>query len=91
MSEGYTCLTCGVTGETGLGWASPTTCPKCASKEPKACPFCGCVGVWRVKSDDSKEFWLTCFNCKAHGPHVELEGLAEHEWNRRNPPLKRVL
>ena len=85
MSE-HTCEVCGVT-QLPLGWPTPKLCGACGRKrdmkEPKACPFCGVNAQFRVKSNDSTEFWLVCAVCHAQGPKVGLEGLAIYEWNRR--------
>ena len=81
-------LTCGKCGKKGVGlfWPTPILCDDCDEKTPAACPFCGCRGVWRVKENDSTAFWLECSVCHARGPRVELEGMAEHQWNRRKSP-----
>ena len=87
------CRTCGKES-LGLGWPTPRLCNQCGRKrdmtEPKACPFCGCSGIFRIKENDSSAYWIECAVCHSRGPRVELEGLAMYQWNRRKSPNEKL-
>ena len=89
-------LTCDVCGkhELGLGWPTPHLCMECGRKrdmkEPKACPFCGINGQFRVQENDGSKFWLQCAICEAQGPKSDLQDLAVWEWNKRKSPNEKL-
>ncbi len=75
------------TADPGENYNSPMACldgAPLAGALSAACPFCGCDAQWPVK--DESGAWLECAVCHAHGPKVELEGMARPYWNRRKPP-----
>lgn len=87
----HKCEVCGKV-QLPLGWPTPRLCMECGRKrdmkEPKACPFCGINGQFRVQENDGSKFWLQCAVCKAQGPKADLQDLAVWEWNKRKSPNK---